>query len=710
MRVGCRSVALAATLAVLVFGGSAQAAGTPNKCASGKTKLAGKSVAALLKCYAKAASKAAGAGDALITAPCVSKVRSKFVLGSQKLDAKQKLLVPGDPSICPHAEDLVAPGDDPEVLADINAHVKDLANDLDPGFPTFATVAVGKGSSCTAGKMKCVAKLEAGLLGCYAKALGAGATIDPLCVSKVQGKFSGGGVGCMDKLQTKEVPAKVPPTNVCTAPDGDAPALLAKVQRWDHHNQSFYGQAASANTPACATLITFAGTSTDPVLDSGWTGFAHDASVVTDGSVSVQVATCAGDGSAPACGVCNYVGPVENPTGELQMFRCTTDSSKKCEFDSDCSGGGKCRAFFGTYLPLTAAGVSSCVGTYFNSSLTGTADLTPTTGGTSTGLAKAISLVYSQITLAQPCPQCNGDTTANDGNPQGTCLGGDRNALSCDANGSSPHAAFGTTSLDCPPSSGNNIGTLPINLDNTTGTKTVTISGSNALCKGSGWNTGTECGGGPCRCQCNTCDNPFATPCSTDAECGAKYCGGGPNVFASCTDSSECPSSTCEGGGTCGGKRCVIPGQVVPNGMPCTSNPECPGGGCVTPGEPTRGNKCDGGPGDCNLSTGICTTGLAFFCSNETFRSCTNSGQCTGGGTCTVTGFHKCYDNGLVGDSVSADGNADASAPGDHFADPTLAALFCIGPTTSSALNTAAGLPGLGRLELTGHSTDNGTL
>jgi hypothetical protein len=44
------------------------------------------------------------------------------------------------------------------------------------------------------------------------------------------------------------------------------------------------------------------------------------------------------------------------------------------------------------------------------------------------------------------------------------------------------------------------------------------------------------------------------------------------------------------------------------------------------------------------------------------------------------------------------------STPVNDASDPTLAALFCIGPTTSPSVNAAAGLPGLGRLELQGHA------
>ena len=60
-----------------------------------------------------------------------------------------------------------------------------------------------------------------------------------------------------------------------------------------------------------------------------------------------------------------------------------------------------------------------------------------------------------------------------------------------------------------------------------------------------------------------------------------------------------------------------------------------------------------------------------------------------------------------TGESVTATGLADP--PIAHQSDPTLAALFCIGPTTAPAVNSVAGLPGLGRLELPGHATDNGT-
>ena len=69
--------------------------------------------------------------------------------------------------------------------------------------------------------------------------------------------------------------------------------------------------------------------------------------------------------------------------------------------------------------------------------------------------------------------------------------------------------------------------------------------------------------------------------------------------------------------------------------------------------------------------------------------------------------FRDCFDNGEIGDTVTASG--EAIAPVNHQSDPTIASLFCVGPTSSAAVNNAAGLPGLGRLELRGHATDDGT-
>jgi hypothetical protein len=49
---------------------------------------------------------------------------------------------------------------------------------------------------------------------------------------------------------------------------------------------------------------------------------------------------------------------------------------------------------------------------------------------------------------------------------------------------------------------------------------------------------------------------------------------------------------------------------------------------------------------------------------------------------------------------VTATGQEEA--PVNDVSHPVLASLFCIGPTSSSAVNNVAGIPGLGRLKLKG--------
>ncbi len=99
-----------------------------------------------------------------------------------------------------------------------------------------------------------------------------------------------------------------------------------------------------------------------------------------------------------------------------------------------------------------------------------------------------------------------------------------------------------------------------------------------------------------------------------------------------------------------------------------------------------------------------------MFCAPaQTFRGCTTNADCPfPGDTCSLGKFRDCFtDNGTIGESVDATGVVDPFV--NHANDPTFASLFCIGPTASSAVNSVAGTPGLGRLELPGHGSDNGT-
>ena len=64
--------------------------------------------------------------------------------------------------------------------------------------------------------------------------------------------------------------------------------------------------------------------------------------------------------------------------------------------------------------------------------------------------------------------------------------------------------------------------------------------------------------------------------------------------------------------------------------------------------------------------------------------------------------MRACYpDNGVIGAAVHASGAPDV--PVADTADPLLASLFCLAPSSSATLNTLFGLPGLGRSELDFH-------
>src|SRR5206468_1161345 len=134
--------------------------------------------------------------------------------------------------------------------------------------------------------------------------------------------------------------------------------------------------------------------------------------------------------------------------------------------------GGTCEFYFGTNLPLSSGGVSTCVSNQFNGPISGTADLG---NGNSAGTAAVISRVYLGLTNPHPCPRCVGDTWANDNVQQGKCQGGLHNGANCDVNGSSANENLGDTSLDCPPTPGAIIATLPIDLTNTTGVRSKTL-------------------------------------------------------------------------------------------------------------------------------------------------------------------------------------------------------------------------------------------
>src|SRR6185436_6199048 len=156
--------------------------------------------------------------------------------------------------------------------------------------------------------------------------------------------------------------------------------------------------------------------------------------------------------------------------------------------------------------------------------------------GDAATVARLNSRVFLGFTVDNPCARCVGDGDINDGVAGGTCDNGPRVGLACDGNGLAPgRDDFGVTSLDCP-LAGVGIAVLPIDLTNSTGTVTKTLSAANPKCTATGYTSE--------HCLCSTCNNAAQEPCSV---------------------STDCPASG-GGDGICGGDRCI--GGTTP-GAPC---------------------------------------------------------------------------------------------------------------------------------------------
>jgi len=471
----------------------------------------------------------------------------------------------------------------------------------------------------------------------------------------------------------------------------------------------------------CPATVTFEPDPNDPasVLSTGFSGFAHGSSVIGFGTVTVGLS--GGDEGAagerdPTCGIMDIAGPLQNPdagAGQIDVIRCSVSSEITCDADSDCPGE-TCVTYFGSRLPLSAGGVSACVTNRFTAPIVGTADIET---GESANTVSIESEVKLGISTGQPCEVCLGDLVVNDGSQDGTCDSGANAGGACDVGGVSPQPAFngsptgdpngfctaaatpapcctglgtGTcingTSLDCPAPGAT---VLPINLSNSTGVEALTVSATGPSCGAAGFTSLT--------CMCDTCATAAAEPCNEDADCpgGASgSCGGlrcttGGSQGATCTLAGSVADPDCHAHCTGAG----VPDACctgLGTGFFCSA--------CTVPGEPTKPNPCVSGL----CTAGECTDFSPGYCGpQETFRGCLAASDCPFPGDSCAAVDQPCFDDdGVVGATISATGAADV--PVNDDSSPTLASVFCVAPVAEAAINTATGLPGAGRVTLTG--------
>lgn len=532
-----------------------------------------------------------------------------------------------------------------------------------------------------------------------------------------------------------------------TAFRADCADLAAVPQFAPYPTECARGCTDKSLTGACPTTITFTAEGRQVDLDTGFTGLAQDAQVPTNGRLTLAVSGCDG-ANHPTCGECDVTGPLDNPGGvtynnrrckDASWVQCTADSdctnataciggsntAALCTNNSECPGGtcgnagytGPCLFFFGAPLPLRAGGVSTCVVNEVVGAVSGTINLSDGTSVTQVPLSSRVHVTGTEF---RPCPRCIDNV----------CAAGVRLGQACSVNGT---GQFGDVSLDCPPPPGAFVGALSINLDIATGTQTKTLTAANPTCRQTGY-TGSKC-------FCDSCNNVNQEGCFTNADCPlslgepgicggrrciagseagkpCQQCMGGANHGANCTVASQCPGGSCPVGcaGFCSGG---------PNaGAVCNAASECPGGtcplgACNRPGEATQPNSCNDDTTtvgfDCDpvlgTNEGQCTFGpFDQVCSLQTFRTCSDDGDCAPDPmdcpdclpdqTC-ITRSRECFtDNGEIGASVSVAGVADV--PCGDTSLPTVGSFFCVAPVGAAAVNTAGGLPALGRVLIPG--------
>jgi hypothetical protein len=486
-----------------------------------------------------------------------------------------------------------------------------------------------------------------------------------------------------------------------------------------------------------------------------------------------------------------------------------------CQRQTDCGAGEVCRGQCdrsqsciiipnGAPLPISSGGTAVCVVTEFRQDIFGTQNIVT---GEHEMFIQQFSKVHLGVTSSVPCPVCGGFCDGlSSGSPlvgnvcQGTCeVSGDDCRFDSDCpgvevcttasprcgsgfcnlslvcGGGQPGSAgpnsgkacrlsayttdFGTVSNDCPPSPGQNISGLGLEVNFFPQTSEAVSLPATMPCSSPGFEL-FDC---PCpddggiRTRPNLC----AGACNAGAELGQgcangggfingefTSCAGGANAGFACDEDSDCPGSSCSDNPT----HCV--GDPGFDRLPCTTNADCglgtcedacPSGRCV----PLCSPGADG-----EFDEGFCAAGPSFYhCDgvNDTFRICTKAeanagcsatcsvsatscsadGDCPIGETCNGACDHarlcEAGVDGVLGTSDDFPGagvcvadirncfvNDLATEGGDIFngeGDPTnvkAVSTYCVGATSNGAINSTAGLGGPGRLRQKGVNVSNG--
>ncbi len=326
-----------------------------------------------------------------------------------------------------------------------------------------------------------------------------------------------------------------------------------------------YGLPADCRAGAVIRVVNagFGEQITQTSLSAGWNGLAHGIDF-TDGFGELLALACDEDCASCAIGF----NPGKGRPG-LGNCRCAADASIACDTingpDTDDCGlvNNQCLCYFGPPLGVNAAGVPACVPIRITKDYDGTVDVG---SGDWQNPLQVAAVIHLGEELLQPCPACEGDIKANDGVRDGTCVGGARNALPCDANGI--HPTFGGVSIDC----------QPVALKN--------ISGEGLVLNFELLSTNQEmpfllpCDDPPGgNCPCRVCSQDSTLGCRGDFECpeGTGTCTGGGGAGV---EPTNCDDRVCNSDGQCasGPNNTFCDGVTHPNGrgaIACNTDADC---------------------------------------------------------------------------------------------------------------------------------------
>jgi hypothetical protein len=336
-------------------------------------------------------------------------------------------------------------------------------------------------------------------------------------------------------------------------------------------------------------------------------------------------------------------------------YGCSSSGpDRRCSYVADFVSA----PFVGPPVPVSSGSVPVCVVREGRGRPSGILDLA--TGEFTQDFA-ALFHVHSGTSIASPCPICVGDPVDDDGVKGGSCSGGPSGGSACDAQGSTRF--FGKTSLDCLPSAGSIIGDLIFDAKQaTTGTKTVSTSVESPNCRG----------GAPEKCFCDTAtiaQRPLVAATPTASRSGR--C-----VAEEALSRRRNAGVPCAQGSECGGASCGRPGSR-PNGTRASADLHAQSGDGTDPDD----GLCADGPIDQVCSRSLSRLYGRRACNPPPLGDCPD---CLPDQTCD-SHVRECFLDPVV---------TRTGTPG--IPSGVFAADFCLGPTSSSAVNSVVGLPGLG--------------